>query len=108
MSREHNSRLLLNATDGLMALVLAVGAVVLANQHSMPQGLGEFLKLRITPLNASFLIVFAVLWHQCMDALGLYRRVGGLRRFTLVTTTGVGIMTALLALYLEARRAEGP
>lgn len=109
MSREHNSRLLLNVTDGLMALVLAVGAVILANQQNMPQGgLGEFLKLRITPLNASFLIVFAVLWHQCMDALGLYRRVGGLLRFTLVTTTGVGIMTALLALYLEARRAEGP
>jgi exopolysaccharide biosynthesis polyprenyl glycosylphosphotransferase len=75
----------------------------------MPQGeVGAFLKMRITLLNASFLIVFAVLWQQCMQALGLYRRFAELLRPALMITAGVGIMTALLALYLAARRAEGP
>ena len=109
MSREPNSRSLLGATDGLIAPVLAVGAVVWANWQRIPQGgLGEFLGMRVTPLNASFSIVFAVLWQQCMEALGLYRRFAGLLRLILTTAAGVGIMTALLALYLEARRAQGP
>jgi exopolysaccharide biosynthesis polyprenyl glycosylphosphotransferase len=109
MSRQSNARSLLAATDSLIALVLAVGAVVWANQQRIPQGgLAEFLEMRVTLLNASFSIVFAVLWQQCMEALGLYRRFAALLRPTLMTAAGVGIMTALLAFYLEARRAQGP
>lgn len=109
MSRHDNRRSLLPAIDSLIALVLAVAAVVWANQQRMPEGgLGEFLELRVTILNASFAIVFAVLWQQCMAALGLYHRFTSLLRPTLRTAAGVGIMTALLALYLEARRAQGP
>jgi exopolysaccharide biosynthesis polyprenyl glycosylphosphotransferase len=109
MTKPSNARSLLSATDSLIALALAVGAVIWANQQRMPQGgLSEFLEMRITALNASFAIVFAVIWRQCMEALGLYRRFAELLRPTLTTTAGVGIMTALLALYLVARRAEGP
>jgi hypothetical protein len=109
MLKRSNSHALLRATDGLMAVVLAVAAAAWANQQRMPQGgLEEFLEMRVTLLNASFSIVFAVLWQQCMEALGLYRRFAGLFRLTTVTAAGVGVMTALLALYLEARRAQGP
>jgi exopolysaccharide biosynthesis polyprenyl glycosylphosphotransferase len=109
MSRQPNTPSLTGAIDSLIALVLAVGAVVWANQQRMPHGaLSEFLKIRITPLNASFSIVFAVLWQQCMQRLGLYRRFTEFLRPALISVAGVGIMTALLALFLEARRAQGP
>jgi exopolysaccharide biosynthesis polyprenyl glycosylphosphotransferase len=109
MSQQTNPRPLVGATDSLIALMIAVAAVVWANQQRMPVGgIGEFLTLRVTSLNASFSIVFAVLWQQCMQALGLYRRSSGLLRPTLSSAAGVGLMTALLGLYLEARRTEGP
>ncbi len=55
MSRQPNTSSSTGAIDSLFALGLAVGAVVWANQQRMPQGgLGEFLSIRITPLNASF------------------------------------------------------
>jgi exopolysaccharide biosynthesis polyprenyl glycosylphosphotransferase len=109
MSRHPNSRFLLGATDSLIGLALAVGAVVWANEQRIPPGgLGEFLRIRITLLNASFSIVFAVLWQQCMEALGLYRRSSEFLRPTLMTAAGAGVMTVLLALYLEARHALGP
>ena len=108
MSRQPSTQSLTGATDSLIALGLAVGAVVWANQQRMPHGLGEFLTIRITPLNASFSIVFAVLWQQCMQALGLYQRFTELLRPTLKAIIGVGIMTAVLSLFLVARRAEGP
>jgi lipopolysaccharide/colanic/teichoic acid biosynthesis glycosyltransferase len=109
MSRNPNSRFLLGATDSLIGLALAVGAAVWANEQRIPPGgLGEFLRIRITLLNTSFSIVFAVLWQQCMEALGLYRRSSEFLRPTLMTAAGAGVMTALLALYLEAGRAQGP
>src|ERR1700733_12426150 len=109
MSQQTNARPLVGGTDSLIALMIAVAAVVWANQQRMPLGgLGEFLKIRVTSLNASFSIVFAVLWQLCMQALGLYRRSSELLRPTLNSAAGVGLMTVLLGLYLEARRAEGP
>ena len=109
MSKQPNTRSVLGAADSLIALVLAVGAVVWANESRMPQGgPREFLEMRITPLNASFAIVFAVLWQQCMQGLGLYRRFAELLRPALLTAAGVGFMTTLLALYLVAIRAQGP
>jgi exopolysaccharide biosynthesis polyprenyl glycosylphosphotransferase len=109
MSKQPYTRSVLGAADSLIALVLVVGAVVWANERRMPQGgLGEFLEMRITPLNASFAIVFAVIWQQCMQGLGLYRRFAELLRPALLTAAGVGFMTALLALYLAAIRVQGP
>jgi hypothetical protein len=72
MTKPSNARSLLSATDSLIALALAVGAVIWANQQRMPQGgLSEFLEMRITALNASFAIVFAVLWRQCMRSASI-------------------------------------
>ena len=108
MSQQTN-RPLVGATDSLIALMIAVAAVVWANQQRMPVGgLSEFLQIRVTSLNASFSIVFAVLWQLCMQALGLYRRSSEFLRPMLSAAAGVGLMTLLLGLYLEARRTEGP
>ena len=64
---------------------------------------------RITLLNASFSIVFIILWKQCLTVLGLYRRdLDGLRSLVMRTATACAIMTALLDLYLQARHARGP
>jgi exopolysaccharide biosynthesis polyprenyl glycosylphosphotransferase len=109
MLRQSSGRSLLSAIESLIALALVVGAVVWANEQRMPQGgVSQFLEQRITPVNASFAIVFAFLWQHCMETLGLYRRFAELLRPTLMTAAGVGIMTALLGLYLQARHARGP
>lgn len=105
-----NATKLTAAMDGLAALTIAVAVVIWANQQRMPQGgLTQFLEMRITLLNASFSIVFAVLWKECMAGLGLYRgSYKGLTLPALVAGTGCGLMTAVLALYLEVRHAQGP
>ncbi len=98
------------ALDGLIALGFAVGAVVWVNELHIPHGgFAEFLRIRITLLNASFSIVFVILWKQCLAVLGLYRRdLEGLRNLVLRTATACVVMTALLDLYLQARHARGP
>ena len=105
-----NSSTLTAVIDSLIALTLAVSAVVWANQQHMPRGgLGEFLEMRVTLLNASFSIVFAVLWKECLDTLGLYP--GTFTEFirpTLRAAFACAIMTALLALYFLVRRFQGP
>jgi exopolysaccharide biosynthesis polyprenyl glycosylphosphotransferase len=105
-----NATKLTAAMDGLAALTIAVAVVIWANQQRMPQGgLTQFLEMRITLLNASFSIVFAVLWKECMAGLGLYRgSYKGLTLPALVAGTGCGLMTAVLALYLDLRHAQGP
>jgi exopolysaccharide biosynthesis polyprenyl glycosylphosphotransferase len=109
MNRHYKTRSILAAADGLVALLLVIVAVIWANQNRMPQGgLSEFLRLRITLLNGSFAVVFAIVWQQCMSTLGMYRKFSDLLRPALLAATGVGIMTVLLALYLEARHAEAP
>lgn len=110
MPRLRNSPALLAAIDSLVALGLAVGAVVWVNLRHMPHGgFSEFLRIRITLLNASFSVVFVILWKQCLTVLGLYRRdLDGLRNLVLRTAVACAIMTALLDLYLQARHAPGP
>jgi exopolysaccharide biosynthesis polyprenyl glycosylphosphotransferase len=110
MMKKRNSTTLTAAVDSLVALAIVVAAVAWANQRRMPQGgPREFLEMRITLLNASFCIVFAVLWKECLDKLGLYRdSFTELLRPTLRLATGCGIMAGVLALYLEARHAQGP
>ncbi len=109
MARLRNSTALSAALDSLIALGLAVGAVVWANRRYIPLGgLAEFLLIRITLLNVSFSIVFAIVWKQCLTTLGLYRRdLDGLRSLVLRSATACAIMTALLDLYLQARHARG-
>ncbi len=108
--RQRNSTTLTAALDSLVALAIVVAAVAWANQRRMPEGgLREFLEMRVTLLNASFSIVFAVLWKECLEMLGLYRdNFTELLRPMLRLATGCGIMAGLLALYLEARHARGP
>jgi exopolysaccharide biosynthesis polyprenyl glycosylphosphotransferase len=110
MPRLRNSTALSAALDSLIALGLAVGAVVWTNERYIPQGgLAEFLLIRITLLNVSFSIVFAIVWKQCLTTLGLYRRdLDGLRSLVLRSAAACAIMTALLDLYLQARHARGP
>jgi exopolysaccharide biosynthesis polyprenyl glycosylphosphotransferase len=110
MPRLRNSTALSAALDSLIALGLAVGAVAWANQRYIPHGgFAEFLLIRITLLNVSFSIVFAIVWKQCLTTLGLYRRdLDGLRSLVLRSATACAIMTALLDLYLQARHARGP
>ncbi len=110
MARLRNSHALSAAIDSLIALGLAVGAVVWVNQRYMPRGgFAEFLMIRITLLNASFSVVFVILWKQCLTYLGLYRRdLDRLRSLVLRSAAACAIMTALLDLYLQARHARGP
>ena len=110
MTRLRHSPTLLVTLDSLAALSLAVGSVVWVNLAYIPHGgLAEFLRIRVTLLNISFAVVFAILWKQCLTFLGLYsREFDGLRRLVMRTAAGCAIMTALLALYLEARHARGP
>jgi lipopolysaccharide/colanic/teichoic acid biosynthesis glycosyltransferase len=110
MPRLRNSPALAAALDSLTALGLAVGTVLWVNERYLPHGGSlAFLKIRITLLNASFSVVFVILWKQCLTVLGLYRRdLDGLRSLVLRTVTASAIMTALLDLYLQARHARGP
>jgi exopolysaccharide biosynthesis polyprenyl glycosylphosphotransferase len=107
-----NATKLTAAMDSLAALIIVVAVVIWANQQwmRMPQGgLTQFLEMRITLLNASFCIVFTILWKECLESLGLYRgSFTELARPALVAGAGCGFMTAVLALYLEARHAQGP
>ena len=108
--KQRNSTTLTAAFDSLVALAIVVAAVAWANQRRMPQGgPREFLEIRVTLLNASFAIVFAVLWKECLDKLGLYREsFTELLRPALRLATGCGIMAGVLGLYLEASRVQGP
>ena len=110
MPKPGTSRAISAAIDSSVALGLAVGAVVWANErHMPPASFAEFLTIRITLLNASFSIVFAVLWRECLTVLGLYRRdLAGLSRLVVRTAGACVIMTTLLALYLNARHSRGP
>ncbi len=98
------------AGDSLIALGLVVAAVAWVNEPHMAQGgLAAFLRIRITVMNASFAVVFLILWKQCLTYLGLYDRdLGGLRRLVMRTAAAGAIMTALLGFYLQARHARGP
>ena len=110
MIRLRNLSTLLSVLDALVALGLAVAAVVWSNlAHTPPGELTAFLRVRVTLLNLSFAVVFSILWKQCFTVLGLYdRSVEGVRRMLARAAFGAALMTAVLALYLEARHARGP
>jgi exopolysaccharide biosynthesis polyprenyl glycosylphosphotransferase len=96
--------------DGLISLMLAVFAVVWANQLYMPSGtLADFLELRITLLNTIFAIVFVVLSTKSLSALGLYRSdfsdwfIAGFK-----AAAACGVMTTFVGIYLLLRKSPSP
>ena len=95
--------------DSLMAFALIVTATIWAHQNKMPlDDIRRFLHFRLTLLNASFSIVFAVLWRRCFSILRLFQPPGGFLRSSVLSVVGCSVMTAIVALYLVARQAEGP
>lgn len=108
--RQRHSTTVTAAIDSLIALAIVVAAVAWANQRRMPGGgVQQFLEMRVTLLNASFSIVFAVAWKECLEFLGLYSEsFTELLRPMLRTATGCAVMAGLLALYLAALHVRGP
>ena len=64
----------LQVTDLLMALLALGGAFVLLNLDRTPQGLGEFLALRVKVGKLLLLLLFGFWWNRVFHAFGLYRR----------------------------------
>ena len=73
------------------------------------EAFAECFATRVSLLNVSFSVVFAILWKQCLTHLGLYSRdLAGLYRLVMRTAAACVMMTTLLALYLDAHHAQGP
>lgn len=108
--RQHDVSSLAAVVDSLIAVAIAVIAVVWARKQQVPdKTVVEFLAVRLTMLNASFVIVFAVLWKTVMGWLGLFRgKFVGVARPAFLNFIGCSVMTALLGIFLVARRAAGP
>jgi exopolysaccharide biosynthesis polyprenyl glycosylphosphotransferase len=98
------------ATDGLVCLMLAVFAVVWANQLYMPSGtLADFLEMRVTLLNTIFAIIFVILSTKCSSALRMYEgEFTDWVRAGLKTVATCGIMTTFVAFDLLLRRSPSP
>lgn len=60
-------------SDMAVALVTLVGAFMVTNVGRMPQGIGEFLALRMTVKNLVLLLAFAAAWRIICWGTGLYR-----------------------------------
>ncbi len=110
MPSRSSALLLPEVIDSLVALALVVGAVCVNHEgRILEDGLAPFLSIRITALNVSFCFVFAVIWNQCLESLGLFQ--GDFKKFSSLiirVTLACLTMTGLLALYLELRQAKGP
>ena len=96
--------------DSLVALSIAIAAVVWARKQQVPEEtIKDILLIRLTILNASFAIVFAVVWKMCMEALGLFHgKFVELVRPIMLNTLGCATMSALLGLFLLGRDNTGP
>ena len=64
----------LQLTDLLMALLALGAAFVLLNLDRTPQGLGEFLALRVRVGKVLLLLLLGFCWNRVFHAFGLYRR----------------------------------
>jgi FlaA1/EpsC-like NDP-sugar epimerase len=58
--------------DALLAVSLLAGVAVVANLGRMPEGIGEFLTLRISVKNVFLMLAFAVAWPSVLWGCGLY------------------------------------
>jgi exopolysaccharide biosynthesis polyprenyl glycosylphosphotransferase len=63
---------LARVSDTVMAVVVLLGAFLLANVQRMPDGLNDFLGMRITLKNLVMLGVFALVWRMACAGAGLY------------------------------------
>jgi exopolysaccharide biosynthesis polyprenyl glycosylphosphotransferase len=99
-----------SALDGIFALTLAIVAVVWANGNRIPQGgIGQFLAMRVTLLNAMFAIAFSVTWKECSRLFGLYQRsFEELLRPMLRAVSSCALMATMLTLFLWKSRVDGP
>lgn len=59
-------------TDTAVAIIVLVGAFLMANLQKMPNGFQEFLGMRLTLKNLGLVIVFAYLWRLTFTMCGLY------------------------------------
>jgi exopolysaccharide biosynthesis polyprenyl glycosylphosphotransferase len=57
----------------VIGVAALVGAFLITNLGHMPQGLGEFLALRLTVKNLVLLVAFALAWRVICTVIGLYR-----------------------------------
>jgi exopolysaccharide biosynthesis polyprenyl glycosylphosphotransferase len=93
----------LGAAETLTALTVLVAVVLATNLQSMPNGLGEFLALRISLKNLLLLVAFGTIWPAVSHSLDLYdeRRLRSFRgesaRVLLAGTIGA-LLTVTFAL----------
>lgn len=71
--------------------------------HDLPR----VLHFHLTLLNASFSILFTIVWRECFSMLELFRTRGKVLRSIALMVLGCGMMTAVVAVYLLARHAGG-
>ena len=65
---------LTRAGDLAIALTVLLAAFVLTNTESIPQGLAQFLAVRMSVRNVLIIIAFAMLWRGAASLAGLYDR----------------------------------
>jgi exopolysaccharide biosynthesis polyprenyl glycosylphosphotransferase len=108
--RRRRVSLISSTIDGIIALTLAIGAVVWANENRIPHGgVEQFLEMRVTLLNAMFAITFSISWKECSRVLGLHqKRFDDLFRPIVRTVGNCGFMSALLGLFLWKSGVRGP
>lgn len=87
------------AFDGACALAVMLGAFVVVNMGRAPNGLEEFLAVRITVRNVAFGALLLGIWYLCFTLCGLYRRERGERRArralrVVVACTAASVMIA--------------
>jgi exopolysaccharide biosynthesis polyprenyl glycosylphosphotransferase len=98
------------SVDGSIALAILVAVVCYVNHQSILQGgLGGFLGIRITLLNAIFSLVFVVLWQKSFQMIGLYRSdLPAATSALLRLAAACALMTFFVAAYLKSRMALEP
>jgi exopolysaccharide biosynthesis polyprenyl glycosylphosphotransferase len=86
--------------DSITGLVALIGSFVFANLDWMPEGLHDFLQLRITLKNVLLLLLFLVVWRLAFVMAGLYRQeylAGGPgEAMRVIVAVGVCTLTALV------------
>lgn len=80
--------------DVLIAGILLLGILTLANLGSMPHGVEEFLKARVTIHNALLSAEFLLIWHFLFWLAGVYAETGRhnhrQQAYRLLATTSLG------------------
>jgi exopolysaccharide biosynthesis polyprenyl glycosylphosphotransferase len=90
----------LRIADAVLAICVLVGVVVAGNLDQMPQGLNDFLAIRLTIKNALLITAFAWAWPFVLMLCGLYTpsrmRTGEEEWPRLILAGALGCMLALV------------